>query len=307
MGSDGEEKNHATELSEFFSFRKIADATFDYNHARYVIFGVPFDGTSSFRRGSRLAPDSIRLAYDNLESYEFSYDVDLTSSRICDLGNITVGEDASEVVDTVETVTRMIFSDGKIPIMLGGEHSVTVGAVRNFKDASMIIIDAHSDFRMEYMGNPLNHACVTRRSLEILGKNRIFSIGTRSVSKEERESKEWGDVTFVPARKVREEGVDKILREIDPHTDKIYFSIDTDGIDPAYAPGVGTPEPYGLTDVDVRSMIEYFAKRIIGFDIVEITPVYDNGNTSMLAAKLIQNFIASRETSFRREYPPFKI
>lgn len=297
MGSDGKEKNHASELNEFFSFRKIADATYDYDDAKYVIFGVPFDGTSSYRRGSRLAPDSIRLAYDNLESYEFSYGVDLTSSRICDLGNISVGEDALEVVDTVETVTKMIFSDGKIPVMLGGEHSVTVGAVRNIGDASMIIIDAHSDFRNEYMGNPLNHACVTRRSLEILGKNRICSVGTRSVSREERQCDEWNDVTFIPANRVRSEGIEEILKTIDSGSEKIYFSIDVDGIDPAYAPGVGTPEPYGLKDTDVRSMIEHFSRRIIGFDIVEITPIYDNGNTSMLAAKLIQNFIASREAT----------
>ena len=295
MGSDGQTKDHASELSDFFSFRKIADATFQYENAKYVIFGVPFDGTSSFRRGSRLAPDSIRLAYDNLESYEFSYGIDFTSSRICDLGNISVTENASEVVDSVQTVTQMIFSDGKIPIMLGGEHSVTVGAVRNLKDTSMIIIDAHSDFRDEYMGNPLNHARVTRRALEILGKNKICSIGTRSVSKEERESDLWNDVTFIPASKVKKKGIDRIIKEIDTSADRIYFSIDIDGIDPAYAPGAGTPEPYGLMDTDVRSLIDHFSERIIGFDIVEITPVYDNGNTSMLAAKLIQNFIASNE------------
>ncbi len=295
MGSDGKTKDHASELSDFFSFRKIADATSPYENAKYVIFGVPFDGTSSFRRGSRLAPDSIRLAYDNLESYEFSYGTDFTSSRICDLGNISVTENASEVVDSVQTVTQMIFSDGKIPIMLGGEHSVTVGAVRNLKDTSMIIIDAHSDFRDEYMGNPLNHACVTRRALEILGKNKICSIGTRSVSKEERESELWNDVTFISATKVKKEGIDRIIKEIDTSADRIYFSIDIDGIDPAYAPGAGTPEPYGLMDTDVRSLIDHFSERIIGFDIVEITPVYDNGNTSMLAAKLIQNFIASNE------------
>ena len=295
MGSDGKTKDHASELSDLFSFRKIADANSSYENAKYVIFGVPFDGTSSFRRGSRLAPESIRLAYDNLESYEFGYEVDFTSSRICDLGNLSVGEDASDVVDSVQAVTQTIFSDGKIPIMLGGEHSVTVGAIRNLKDAMMIIIDAHSDFRDEYMGNPLNHACVTRRSLEVLGKNKICSIGTRSVSKEERESKSWNDVTFIPAARVKREGIDRIIEEIDNSADRIYFSIDIDGIDPAYAPGAGTPEPYGLMDTDVRSLIDHFSERIIGFDIVEITPVYDNGNTSMLAAKLIQNFIASRE------------
>ncbi len=298
MGDNGHQEDNVPELNHLFSFRKIADAVSPYNVARYVVFGVPFDGTSSFRRGSRLAPDTVRLAYDNLESFEFSYGVDFPSAAICDMGNLQVGEDVSEMVDTVESVIGTIMRSGKVPVMLGGEHSVTVGAVRNLPaDTIMIIIDAHSDFRDEYMGNKLNHACVTRRALEILGAGRIFSIGTRSVSKEEYRSEEWKNVRFFTANEVRMKGISAAIQEIESRNpSRIYFSIDMDGIDPSEAPGVGTPEPYGLNAVDVRSLISHFAKRIIGFDIVEMTPVYDNGNTSMLAAKLIQDFIGSRET-----------
>lgn len=283
---------------DFFSFRKIADATSEYRDSRYVVFGVPFDGTSSFRRGSRLAPDSVRLAYDNLESFDFQYGVNFPSVPICDIGNMQVGEDVSDVIDTIEMVTSEIMRDGKIPVMLGGEHSLTVGAVRNIgKDATMIIIDAHSDFRDEYMGNKYNHACVTRRSLDILGPGRIFSVGTRSVSLEEFTSREWKDVRFFTADEVRSNGISSVIDEIEKSSPgRIYFSIDMDGIDPSEAPGVGTPEPYGLMAVEVRALIRHFAKRIIGFDLVEMTPVYDNGNTSMLAAKLIQDFIGSRES-----------
>ena len=263
-----------------------------------MIFGVPFDGTSSYRRSSRLAPNSIRKAYDNLESFDPFYNINFPDLKICDLGDVTVGEDVQENVDTVETIVSIIKKDEKIPIMLGGEHSLTVGSVRNFRECTMVIIDAHSDFRDGYMGNPLNHACVTRRSLDILGKNRIVSIGTRSVSREEYESGRFNEVRFVFSSDVRKKGIDSIIDDLKSVvSDKIYFSIDMDGIDPAYAPGVGTPEPYGLKDTDVKRLINKFAKSTLGFDIVEMTPLYDNGNTSMLAAKLIQDFVGSRESN----------
>lgn len=281
-----------------FSHRKIPDALSPYNEAKYVIFGVPFDGTSSYRRGSRLAPDSIRQAYDNLESFDVAYNLDFTDVPICDMGDLAESEDVKQVLDEVEHVTGRIISDGKIPVMLGGEHSITVGAIRNMKDSSMIIIDAHSDFRDEYMGNEYNHACVTRRALDLLGPDKIVSVGTRSTSKEEYNSERMKDVWFLPASEVRAKGIETLCTKIENYlTENVYFSIDMDGIDPAFAPGVGTPEPYGLRDTDVQYLIRKLAKRVSAFDIVEMTPVYDNGNTSMLAAKLIQDFIGSKESS----------
>lgn len=299
MGDNGRQKDHVSELNAMFSHRKIADAQATYEESRYVVFGVPFDVTSSFRRGSRLAPDAVRLAYDNLESFDFQYGVNFPDVPICDLGDLYVGENPEEVIEDIQRSVRNIVQDGKIPIMLGGEHSLTSGPVRNFPDSFMIIIDAHSDFRDEYMGSRYNHACITRRALEILGKDRIVSVGTRSVSQEEIESPEWSKVRFISANEVRENGIAEAIRDIENRAGsrKIYFSIDMDGIDPSEAPGVGTPEPYGIRSTDVRALINHFAKRITGFDIVEMTPVYDNGNTSMLAAKLIQDFIGSRETT----------
>ncbi len=301
MGSYGKKEDNAAELISHFSHLKIADALSDYVDSDYVIFGVPFDNTSSYRRGSRLAPNSVRSAYDNLESYEVNYNIDLLNCKICDLGDLPVYEDVDYVLSEIETVTDIIFRDGKIPVMLGGEHSITVGALRNVKDASMIIIDAHSDFRDSYMDNKFNHACVTRRALELLGENRIISIGTRSTSYEEINSPEYHNVRFISANEVRKNGIDAVIDEIRKRSkNRIYFSIDMDGFDPAYAPGVGTPEPYGLTSVDVRSILTAFSDKIIGFDINEMTPLYDNGNTPMLAAKLIQDFIASREAYLKK-------
>ena len=297
MGDNGRQKDHASELGAMFSHRKIADARASYEDARYIIFGVPFDQTSSFRRGSRLAPDSIRLAYDNLESFDFQYKINYPDLPICDIGDLYVEEDPQEVVDDIERSVRHMVEDGKIPIMLGGAHSLSTGLVRNYPDASMIIIDAHSDFRDEYMGNKFNHACITRRAFEILGPGKIFSVGTRSVSREEFEDPDFAKVRYFSANEVRKIGIQAVIDEIEKRAGKkIYFSIDMDGIDPSEAPGVGTPEPYGISSTDVRALINHFSQRIVGFDIVEMTPVYDNGNTSMLAAKFIQDFIGSKES-----------
>ncbi len=297
MGSDGHQKDHAAELSAIASLKKIADANYDYEDSKYVIFGVPFDYTSSYRRGSSRGPTEVRRAYDNLESFDVAYGVDFSELPICDIGDIYVTEDASETVDLVEQATSIIVRDGKIPVMIGGEHSITGGAIRNFKSASMVIIDAHSDFRDSYMGNKNNHACVTHRALDVLGKQRIFSFGTRSTSREEFEDPQYGDVKFIRAETVKEMGMERCLEEVLPELQKsVYFSIDMDGIDPSQAPGVGTPEPYGLVDKDVRYLIRKLAHRINGFDVLEFTPDFDNGNTAMLAAKLIQDFIGSKET-----------
>ena len=300
MGSNGHQKDHAAELSALASLKKIADANFEYEEAKYVIFGVPFDYTSSFRRGSSRGPTEVRRAYDNLESFDVSYGLDFSELHICDIGDIFVNEDASETVDLVEQVTSIIVKDQKIPVMIGGEHSITGGAIRNFKKSSMIIIDAHSDFRRSYMGNIHNHACVTHRSLDVLGENRIFSFGTRSTSKEEFEDPDYKKVSFIGSETVKTSGIDKCLEQITPKLlDTIYFSIDMDGIDPSLAPGVGTPEPYGLIDSDVRFLIRKLAPKITGFDVLEFTPDFDNGNTAMLAAKLIQDFIGSKESGIK--------
>ncbi len=297
MGSNGNQKDHAAELSALASLKKIADATFDYEDARYVIFGVPFDYTSSFRRGSSRGPAEVRRAYDNLESFDVNYEVEFSELPICDIGDIQVNEDASETVDLVDEVTSIIAKDGKIPIMIGGEHSITGGSIRSFRNSSMVIIDAHSDFRDLYMGNKNNHACVTHRALDVLGEGRIFSFGTRSTSREEFTDPDYKKVRFVSADEIREKSMEKCLNEINGKLkESVYFSIDMDGIDPSQAPGVGTPEPFGLRDVEVRYLIRKLAMKIQGVDVVEFTPDFDNGNTSMLAARLIQDFIGSRET-----------
>ncbi len=276
----------------------FADAEKEFEKSHFIIFGAPYDGTSSYRFGSRLAPDEIRKASYNFESYVFTQKISLRDVPVHDMGNVgTLDEFSSpeEVIEAVEFAAAKILPE-KFPIMLGGEHSVTVGMARKLKDmdAGMIFIDAHADFRDIYLGRKYSHACTIRRSFELLN-GRVFTIGVRSMSREEVEDASSLGYKFIDAFRFREIGwrraVEEALEALD--TNKVYLSIDIDGIDPAYAPGTGTPEPFGLEPMDVLRIIDFLAPKLVGADITEVSPPYDNGNTSALAARLVQEIIAS--------------
>jgi len=275
----------------------FADANAGYEDAKFVIFGVPFDGTSCFRPGSRWAPLAIKKASYNFELYHPRYDIDLCDVPFCDLGDIEVSVSVDETLADVQSETKRIIDDGKTPIMIGGEHSLTYACVRAFGDVSVIVLDAHLDLRDEYAGSRLGHACVSRRILETTGVENYISIGIRSGAREEYDFARQNGVRFYGAEQVQSDGIINIVRDATKHltTGKIYLSIDMDVIDPAYAPAVGTPEPFGLTPADVRYIIQEIAPRVAGFDLVEISPDYDNGQTSLLGAKLIREFIAAKE------------
>ncbi len=276
---------------------KFADSESSYGESEFVIFGVPFDRTTSFRGGARFAPNSIREASINLESFLISPEFYFRDVKIHDMGNLYESGNVRDMVDEVSSIFSEIISDGKFPIMLGGEHSVTIGTLETLKkiEATIVFIDAHSDFRDSYLNEKFSHACVARRSFEKLGKERVISIGIRSVSPEEFTDPEFKNFKHYTSFQIKEMGIKKIVEYIGKIGGKIYLSIDMDGIDPAYAPAVATPEPYGLTPWDVREIIFSIGDRVVGADIVEIVPHYDNGNTSMLGAKFVQEIIVSRK------------
>lgn len=271
----------------------FADATSSYENAEYVVFGVPFDATSSYRTGSRWAPQAIREASYNFEVYNPHYDLELSNVPVYDAGNLDVEVGVEDALLEVETFARRLYKDGKLPIMLGGEHSLTYPMVKTSGVDSVLVLDAHLDLREEYGGTRWNHASVSRRILEDV-TNSYASIGVRSGSKKEYEYAREEEILFYSSDKVRDEGIKPILEEIkETLGDTIYLSVDMDALDPGFAPGLGTPEPFGLTPWDVREVIRFFAPRIIGLDVVETTPEYDNGETASLAAKLIREFIAA--------------
>ena len=274
-----------------FSSTLFADADSEYTSARYVIFGVPFDGTTSFKAGCRDAPVAIRQASYNLESYLPHYDMELYEAPIHDMGDMYVECLPDEMVSQVEDTVSLIKEDGKIPIMLGGEHSVTVGAVKAVKPSWYIVCDAHLDSQDEYRGSRFNHDCVTARNLETV-KN-VVILGARSGTKEEffhaRET-----CHLYTADDIRERGVAAVLDEVKELVGDadIYLSIDADAIDCCFTPGLGTPEPFGMTPLDVRDVIRKFAPQAVGFDYVEVLP-NDQGQTAMVAAHMIREFIAA--------------
>ncbi|MDD3421353.1 MAG: agmatinase [Methanocellales archaeon] len=276
----------------------FADANSEYADADFVIFGVPFDKTSSFRKGSNRASSAIREASYNFETYNPHYDVDLCDVAFCDLGDIKGSVSIDEMIKTIRNLVEGILKDGKIPIMMGGEHSLTYPCIQAFQDISTVVLDAHLDIRDEYAGCKLSHACVSRRIIEEIGTLKYVSIGIRSGAREEYDFVKENDIHFYPMEQIQSGGIVHVVRDAIEYlnTERIYLSIDVDAIDPAYAPAVGNPEPFGMTPIDVKYVIQSLAPYTSGFDLVEISPEYDHGQTALLGAKLIREFIAAKES-----------
>lgn len=280
----------------------FADAHSDYERSSYVICGVPFDGTSCFRKGSRLAPREIRKASYNFETYNDLFDIDLDDINIYDAGDLEVAQTVDETLGMIQVHADRFVSDGKIPVMLGGEHSLTLPFVRSCKkqypDLAVVVLDAHLDLRPDYEGERNSHACVSRNIIEGVTKKYV-SIGTRSGSREEYKYARENKIKIFSSEDIYRTGIEPVISEIRGLIKgPVYLSIDMDAIDPAYAPGLGTPEPYGLSPRDVREVIACLSPDIVGFDVVEIAPEYDAGITAILGARFVRDFIAASARTF---------
>jgi agmatinase len=294
----------------------FADANSLAESAEFSILGVPFDATSSFRSGSRAAPNAMRDASWNFETYLMEHDVDLTDIAIHDCGNLEDFARPEDMLEAVKESVAGILRNRSFPIVMGGEHSLTPAVVSALKEAGaggpdrfgVIVLDAHMDFRDQYLNMPNSHACTSRRTSDVVGPESIVPIGVRSVSREEMEEVQkdmCGRFRFVTADEVRRDGMAASVKRAAGliGKDRIYLSLDIDCLDPAYAPGTGTPEPFGLTALDVREAIGILAPRLVGFDIVEIAPNYDSGNTAALGARLVREVIAAVHASRRAGEP----
>ncbi|HMB45829.1 MAG TPA: agmatinase [Candidatus Methanoperedens sp.] len=275
----------------------FADANSDYEKAQYVICGVPFDGTSSYRLGSRLAPDEMRAASYNFETYCSFFDYDLEDVDIHDAGNLEVADTIDDTLLGISKYADKFVNDGKIPVILGGEHSLSYPFVKACKkkhpELGFVVLDAHMDMREKYRDEKNSHACISRHVIEEL-TSKYVSIGIRSGAREEYDYVRENKIKMFTAEDVHSQGIEKIISEFrDYIKGPVYLSIDMDAIDPAYAPALGTPEPYGITPRDVRAVISCLAPQIVGFDLVEIAPAYDSGGTAVLGAKLVRDFIAA--------------
>ena len=254
------------------------------DNAQIVIFGAPFDSTTSFRPGTRFASRVMRQESFGLESYSPYQDKDLYDYNIFDSGDLELcfGSTEAALAD-IEAREDYILSQKKLPLMIGGEHLVTLGAVRtaakHYPDLHIIHFDAHTDLREHYLGEPLSHATVIRRCWDLLGDNRIYQFGIRSGEREEfywaREHTTLNKFDFT--------GLDEAVSEL--RGKPVYLTIDLDVLDPSVFPGTGTPEAGGVNFLELLDAIERVSTlNIVACDINELAPIYDQSGASTATA-----------------------
>ena len=265
-----------------------------YEHAPLVVLGVPFDSTSSYRAGSRFAPQRIREASQNIETFSLRARVDLEDVCYFDAGDIATLPDPAETLRRVERVVSELARGGRRVLILGGEHTITLGAVRGLlaahRDIAVLVLDAHLDMRDEYPGGQrLSHATVVRRLVELVGGERVVVLGARALSREELEAAEELGLRYLTPSELSASGARELAEALTERSARLYLSIDLDVVDPAYAPAVQNPEVEGVCPSVVLDVIYEVSRAadIVGMDIVEYAPPYDaSGATAVLAAKL---------------------
>jgi len=275
-----------------------------YKDAVYVVIGVPYDRTSTYRSGSRFAPSAIREASANIETFSMRAAVDVEDLKICDAGDMNVTDDPAETIERIRLLVHQVAADGKIPVILGGEHTVSLGGVRALVGTDVVSFDAHMDLRDEYNGDRLSHASVMRRISEHVGLDRIVQIGTRAVCKEELEfSKRISYISAIDLHRNTVERSLDVLRKILDGRQDLYVTVDMDVLDPAYAPAVGNPEPDGLSPNILLSLLQEVCKKnVMAIDLAEVTPHYDSGATAVQAAKVLFESLCYIETRRRKPF-----
>lgn len=268
----------------------------EYEAAKTVIFGAPFDSTTSYRPGTRFGSKAIRAESFGIETYSPYQDKDLLDYSIFDAGDpeLCIGS-VDTALSQIEELTAEILADGKRPFMLGGEHSVTLGAVtavyNKYKDLYIIQFDAHADLRDDYLGVKKSHACVMRRCWEMVGDGRIYQFGIRSGEREEfRFAAE-----HTKMNKFNLDGIEKAVEELQGKN--VYLTIDMDVMDPSIFPGTGTPEAGGVQFTELlEAMLKLKELNIVGADINELSPQYDpSGVSTAVACKLLREILLMLE------------
>ena len=267
-----------------------------YEDAKAVLFGAPFDGTTSFRPGTRFGPSAMRNESIGLESFSPYQDKDLEDAPVCDSGDLDLPfGDAETALSLIEDETRRILRDVKLPIMLGGEHMVSLGAFRaiaeKYPDVVVLHFDAHCDLRQDYIGAKLSHACVLRRIHDIVGDGRIYQFGIRSGTKEEFEFAK----THTRMERFTADNFDEVLALLSLSNEPVpvYLTVDLDVLDPSVFPGTGTPEAGGLTFEELRSRLMLLKDtNLVGMDFVELSPPYDaSGCSTAVALKILREVL----------------
>ena len=270
-----------------------------WEEAETVLFGAPFDSTTSNRPGTRFGPSALRRESYGLELYSPYQDKDLSDCAVLDSGDLELPMGSFALaLEEIEARAAEILSAGKRPFLLGGEHLVTLGAFRavfkQYPDVHIIHFDAHADLRQEYLGVELSHACVLRRCWDLTGDGRIFQFGIRSGDRSEWQ---WGR-DHVTTHPFDLEGLEE---RVDALGDKpVYFTVDLDVLDPSVFPGTGTPEPGGVSFEALRRAVTLVCSRcnVVGCDVNELSPPYDpSGVSNAVAAKVVREMLLALNTS----------
>lgn len=264
----------------------------EYDESSIVVFGAPFDSTTSFRPGTRFASAVMRNESFGIETFSPYQDKDLEDLSVFDGGDLELSfGDSNSALNDIETYVGKVLSDSKVPFMIGGEHSVTLGAVRaiakKYPDLHIVQFDAHTDLREDYLGQVYSHASVIRRCWDIVGDNKIFQFGIRSGEKVEFE---WAK-EHVHTTRFNFDGLDEIIEKLKGKP--VYFTLDLDVLDPSEFPGTGTPESGGVTFVELHNAIRKLSVlNIVGLDMNELSPIYDqSGQSTALACKLLREIL----------------
>ncbi|MDE7157225.1 MAG: agmatinase [Lachnospiraceae bacterium] len=264
----------------------------EFEESKIVIFGAPFDSTTSYRPGARFASRTMRAESYGLETYSLYQNKDMEDIGVFDAGDLELCfGDTNLALNDIEEMTSAILDFGKLPLMIGGEHLVTLGAVRavsrKYEDLHILHFDAHADLREEYLGATLSHATVMRRIWDIVGDGKIYQFGIRSADREEYE---WGK-EHVSTRLFDFQGLEKVIDGLEGKP--VYFTLDLDILDPSVFPGTGTPEAGGVSFQELlEAVLKVSRLNIVGCDINELSPLLDaSGSSTAVALKILREML----------------
>lgn len=276
------------------NFGDFEDQYTDYDKSQIAILPVPYDGTSTWIKGADRGPQALLEASFNMEFYDIETGTEVYRKGIATLPPVTEDSTPESMAEEVERRMDTLFDDGKFPVLIGGEHSVSIGAIRSaakrYPGMSVLQLDAHTDMRDTYEGSPYNHACVMARAKEVAGN--VVQVGIRSTCMAEEGQNIVADNVFhAHVLKRRSDWVRDVLGRLAPD---VYVTIDLDVLDPSYMPSTGTPEPDGLAYRDVLDLLRAVAEEhhVVGFDLVELCPNDVNKAPDFLAAKLLYQFLS---------------
>ncbi|WP_088007643.1 agmatinase [Indiicoccus explosivorum] len=283
-------------FDETYSGKVFIKSHPSYEESRAVIYGMPMDWTVSFRPGSRFGPAKIREVSIGLEEYSPYLDRDLDDVKFFDAGDIPLPfGNAEQSLELIGNYVSQVLKDGKVPVGLGGEHLVSLPVMKevakHYEDLAVIHMDAHTDLREHYEGYEYSHSTPIRKIADVIGPNNVYSFGIRSGMKEEFD---WAKENGMHISKFEVlEPLKKVLPALDGRP--VYITIDIDVLDPAHAPGTGTVDAGGITSRELLAAIHAIAAsgvNVVGFDLVEVAPVYDHSDqTANTASKLIREML----------------